>query len=562
MEDLRPVGHETPSDGGAVEVTTPSAPAPYIRPIPDLSREGRNRRLLPLILLLLLLCCCCGSLLSGFGSSGLLSQDADLRAAFIIRNADCLSCHSDMVGMLSFDSVHPAFSEGSCLSCHTPHGGELTIDSSGSVTTEFKGSTWWDRLLGSVFGKDSWVTNKLGTGSGSLWWWLVGDHPGSLYNRIVSWFEWLPIRIFGGGPNGTGGISVPPWVRPPGGGTVPGGTVSGTIPGGTAGLVMPQDQLCLMCHQGMAGSLHAAFPHAPVVNGQCTSCHDPHASQHGALLHVDPKVLCVSCHGASGDLGFGKMSTHGPFQNLECTACHAVHGSDYAGMLIQPQRPLCLSCHSSIAALTGKSNQHAPFANQPCTSCHDPHSSDYAPLLHQPETQLCYSCHPQIRNEFNQPSHHPIGFNSMGCGTCHDPHASDHGGLLDRPASELCGACHRGLKARFDRAAHFNTPCTRCHVAHGSAWSPMLTAPNPDLCLQCHTQHDEADAAGNRVNRHPVRPHWYDVHSGKRLTCTSTCHDPHGTRNNYLLKPYSWPYDGNCIICHAVVPGWKVGVDY
>lgn len=557
MDERGPVANETPMNDADTQATAPVA-TPYIRPIPELSGPGRNRRLLPIILLLLLLCCCCGSLLGGMGSSGIFNQDADLRAAFIVRNADCLTCHADMIDKMSWPSVHDPFANESCLSCHTPHGGSMSVDTSGSGSVEFQGNSWWDRLLRSIFGADSWIANKLGTGSGSLWWWLFGDHPGSLYNRIVSWFEWLPLRIFGGGPNGTGGFNVLPWQRPP---TPTGTTGSTSVVTGKAGLILPEKELCMMCHPGMADSLHASFPHKPVVDGNCTSCHDPHASRHGALLYTDSGTLCLSCHGGSGDLRFGMPSTHGPFQNLQCTACHAVHGSDHAGMLVQPQRQLCFSCHSTVASLTSKSVQHAPFANQPCTVCHDPHSSAFAPLLHAEQTQLCYSCHPQIRNEFNQPSHHPIGFADMGCGTCHDPHASDHGGLLDRSSTELCGSCHRGLHARFQRDAHFRTPCTRCHVAHGSAFAPMLTAKNPDLCLQCHTRHDE-QVGGERVNRHPVQPKWFDVHSGKRLTCTSTCHDPHGTPNNYLLKEYSWPYDGNCVICHKTVQGWQVGEDY
>lgn len=518
---------------------------PYIRPIPE--NDGRSKRarlLILLLLLLLLLCCCCSG---SFGSEGLF-QAGPQKAQFLVRNMACLQCHTELIPELGRSSVHKPFLDQECTVCHTPHGGTLTVTGSADGMSGRLGDTWFDRLLSSVFGEGSWAHRVLGTGEGSLYWKVFGPHPGSWYNRIVSWIKWAPVKF----------LAIIQGQRIE---AVPGtsSTVTQPISGGNSYLVLPEDELCMMCHGDIGKKMNSAFPHDPVVNGQCTSCHDPHASDHGALLAVPARQLCLTCHGAN--MPFDAAQLHAPFENGNCLDCHDPHGSDHEGMIVRPQRELCFTCHPSVASLSGKRVQHEPFANDKCTDCHDPHGSDHAPLLLQPQPELCYSCHPAIRNEFNQPSHHPIGF-GMSCGSCHDPHASDFDGLLFESPTTFCTRCHKALGERFSRSAHFDTPCTECHVAHGSQYEPMLRMSNPQLCFTCHPETDEQNAQGLRLNRHPVRPQWYDVHSGKPLTCTTTCHDPHGTEHNYLLKYMDYPYDGNCIICHQVVPGWKVGVDY
>jgi predicted CXXCH cytochrome family protein len=98
-------------------------------------------------------------------------------------------------------------------------------------------------------------------------------------------------------------------------------------------------------------------------------------------------------------------------------------------------------------------------------------------------------------------------------------------------------------------------------MPHGSDSSPLLITSQPEVCFPCHERvHFDDRSAGYR--NHPVRPIYYDVNRDASLTCTSSCHEPHGTPNNYMLRYYDFPLDGNCLFCHAAVPGVVVGEDY
>ena len=208
--------------------------------------------------------------------------------------------------------------------------------------------------------------------------------------------------------------------------------------------------------------------------------------------------------------------------------------------------------------------QHAPFINGNCTGCHQPHGSDYQPLLNAEQPSICYDCHPGIENQFGQPSHHPVGL-TMQCDTCHDPHAAQYPGLLAAGGGSngFCYECHAQIRPSFNDSQHAGQLCINCHTPHGSPYAPLLVDDNPGICFQCHPSSDY-DQSSRTVyrNKHPVRPNHYDVNNESPLTCTSSCHNPHGTDKNYMLRYFASPYDGGCLMCHAVTPGARVGIDY
>jgi predicted CXXCH cytochrome family protein len=124
--------------------------------------------------------------------------------------------------------------------------------------------------------------------------------------------------------------------------------------------------VCLSCHNQTItteggrpieniAALLAEKPnhHGPVRDGDCTACHDPHASEHAQLLvreyatdfyapfRLDQYSLCFGCHSeklvlnasGSGLTGFrdGDRNLHWLHVNREkgrtCRVCHEIHAS-------------------------------------------------------------------------------------------------------------------------------------------------------------------------------------------------------------------------------------------
>ena len=56
-----------------------------------------------------------------------------------------------------------------------------------------------------------------------------------------------------------------------------------------------EKEVCLACHDLTDGS-PPKITHAPVENGECSSCHNPHVARFGGLLRERPASLCISCH--------------------------------------------------------------------------------------------------------------------------------------------------------------------------------------------------------------------------------------------------------------------------
>lgn len=462
-------------------------------------KRRRKRLALVAVLLLLLLLCVLVSIVSVWTETG------PQQRRFIERNAECLKCHTEMIDNMTQASVHSPFLIKDCVTCHTPHGKERTV-----ITLSGRSVTW---------------------------------------RKTKSYFRWLPFRLVLNVYDSVAGA-----IRSLGGGKELGRRAE-RIKGAKSVLQAPETELCWTCHGGMGPLRQAAHTHAPFRRGYCTNCHDPHSSDFRVLLKQDERDLCITCHPMGPELA--KAQVHPPVAGRYCTNCHDPHATEYRGILVDNQRDLCFRCHPSVAPLSLKPVQHQPFLYDSCTGCHEPHGSDYRPLLVKDQPPLCFDCHPGIRQDFRKPSHHPVEAANLDCAACHDPHGADYAALLDARGNEFCYECHaqqRGdqmaIKATYERSKHEAVLCIRCHTPHGSYDAPLLRDSNPDVCLECHSDYEGR-------NRHPVRPTYYDVQERGGLTCTSSCHRPHGTPYaNMLQYPYGsngWGKDGICLQCHTEV---------
>lgn len=157
----------------------------------------------------------------------------------------------------------------------------------------------------------------------------------------------------------------------------------------------------------------------------------------------------------------------------------------------------CLSsgCHT----FSDKKYLHEPYVEKNCLACHTPAGNHYE--LKEKGDKLCFSCHQDLVEKIEVSVHGPDS--GLTCLSCHKQHASDYPFLLNEEPIKQCTACHE------------------------------------------------------EGNSHPVGGDLIDDQTGNKLTCTSSCHAPHGegVPDNLLLRKDN--NDGLCLSCHD-----RIGIDY
>jgi len=283
----------------------------------------------------------------------------------------------------------------------------------------------------------------------------------------------------------------------------------------------PAARTCItgQCHATMGKNTSV---HKPVQEGICTGCHEVAEDPLKATKHPDHLVitlvrkgadLCARCHEPKNRKGV----VHAPLKNGECATCHDPHQSAHKGLLKEDERSLCFRCHKKQEeALKTGTVVHAPV-KQSCVKCHDPHESAAACLLNAPVPDVCSSCHPKIAalgpRAFTK--HGPMN-DQKSCLNCHDPHVAAQPGLLLTSERALCLACHnremvsatgkiKDLKAFLDangggKGPLKGKPCNTCHDPHGADYWRLLKKyyvssfyiPYSDaqysLCFSCHNR--------------------------------------------------------------------------
>lgn len=317
-----------------------------------------------------------------------------------------------------------------------------------------------------------------------------------------------------------------------------------------------EGQNCLSCHEDFKETLALPHVHSPVKAGDCADCHDPHTSDHGALLASEPAEVCAECH--SDIVPDAPRSAHPAVMQGECVTCHDPHAAENPKNLRGAGNQLCYQCHEDVAKTTrAASFGHGP-AKDDCLACHDPHASaDHDHLLINADPELCTTCHDPTDRFFTE-RHEGYPVSEGRCTSCHSPHGSNNAGLLwasvhdpvargmckqchqeagsenalsvKRPGFELCRACHNDMLNQTFAAQRLHWPvvsetsCLSCHRPHASSESKLLAARPVELCGDCHR--DTMARQAKSVTPHPP------VTEGE---CAS-CHDVHASDNVFLLQ--------------------------
>jgi len=332
---------------------------------------------------------------------------------------------------------------------------------------------------------------------------------------------------------------------------------------------------------GSAGGSPEAGPHSRAARGNCTLCHDPHASAKDHLLRKPVPGLCMMCHQKAWPRA---KFTHAPAAMGDCLDCHVPHAGQTRPNLRAPQPELCFDCHTEMKARLSKVRLHPPVAER-CSLCHGPHGGQRRLFFKLDGNALCLSCHKKVADHAKTaPFKHKAL--TQGCTSCHDPHGTPEPRLLRQPMAALCATCHEKVGQEVG-AAHFlhgaldRGSCSGCHDPHGSGYKALLRGTFPvkkayesmagdpyALCFLCHErmllQTGKPPHTGFRNGN--TNLHVAHVARGEKGRSCSLCHSPHGAEQPHVLRavmPFgaaklpmeftSLPDGGSCkSACHEV----------
>lgn len=302
---------------------------------------------------------------------------------------------------------------------------------------------------------------------------------------------------------------------------------------------------CLTCHAGNPKAL---------VLGSSISCG---ASCHSSLNKVTTKKLskvsdvtllknsCSSCHNQQSE-----NRTHYPVAANLCSTCHvtaSTHEQEKtkATAQVRSVQDSCFRCHTSFDEV--KYPHAALQGANACSTCHDAHGSNYPSILLKPIKEVCSDCHDDVIPQGVKSVHAALNA-ADSCASCHNPHGSDYPKLLKANALDTCSQCHSNISAA-NTSIHApltdSKSCFNCHVAHASNQLHLLKAAPQSLCLACHNrEYISNDPSKENIPNIAAKMANEDlVHPALLMEdCTTTCHSPHSSGFENLLK-FAYPSD-------------------
>ena len=208
--------------------------------------------------------------------------------------------------------------------------------------------------------------------------------------------------------------------------------------------------LCVTCHDEKAKQIESAKVPHPGALGDCTDCHNPHASKYIGLPKTNPVDICLGCHTDIADLG-KKPVHHQPAFTQGCGTCHEPHGGERE-KLLRAQGQLALS-GMSRARRTPREDKDAQFLKIFGGTVRLP--ADFFQKNKVVVLPLKYGKgHPVVGHpvsDVTDPRNVSKLIQKMSCLSCHQPHSSLHPDLLvndQENNTKFCATCHKDLTKR------------------------------------------------------------------------------------------------------------------
>jgi DmsE family decaheme c-type cytochrome len=211
----------------------------------------------------------------------------------------------------------------------------------------------------------------------------------------------------------------------------------------------------------------------------------------------------------------------------------------------------CKGCHEEAYQKFAATTMGRLFLKQPrnttealgCENCHGPGQAhaeagggkgvggmitfarnDPTPV--ETRNAMCLACHTKGDRLFWPGSAHES--RDVACTSCHKvmEDVTPRHQLAKTTEIETCGTCHLQKRAQQLRSSHMplregKMTCSSCHNPHGTVTQALLKEPSPnETCYRCH-----AEKRGPFLWTHPP----------VQESCAN-CHDPHGSNHENMLK--------------------------
>jgi predicted CXXCH cytochrome family protein len=160
---------------------------------------------------------------------------------------------------------------------------------------------------------------------------------------------------------------------------------------------------CETCHSAMTKQKNV---HGLLGSGECSTCHDdkPGAGYKRTYALDAENEMCFKCHDGVAKLVKEKPNVHAPVVGGQCSICHSPHASPFSYQLRKSINEVCYSCHDDkkegnhpvvFHPSRYKADPRNPEKDLSCASCHNPHASENKSFLNVPGGYfaLCQQCH-------------------------------------------------------------------------------------------------------------------------------------------------------------------------